>query len=170
MDEDETLISVGKVVRPHGLKGEVKVEPLTDWPERFEVYRSLYLEGEKGGWVDVERGRVQGRHVILKLQGVDDREGAGALREVVLKIRRRECPPLEEGSYYIFDLVGSTVRTVEGEAIGTVVDVLRMPAQDVFVVDMEGREVLIPAVKAFIKDVDVENKRVVVELIEGLLD
>lgn len=172
MGEVERFISVGRIVRPHGIRGEVKVAPLTDRPEQFKKFRSIYLErkGGNGEWVEVEKGRVQGNRVILKLSGISGREEAESLRGVLLKVRGDVCPLLPEGSYHVFDLIGLEVKTAEGEKIGSVVDVLQGPAQDVYVIDAGGREVLIPGVKAFVKRVDIQGGVMVIEPIEGLLD
>jgi len=167
----EPFIIVGRIVRPHGIRGEVKVAPLSDWPERFKDFHSLYLESEGNAKrVEVEGRRVRGNQVILKLSGVNDREGAESLRGVLLKVREETCPPLPEDTHYVFDLVGLEVKTTGGERVGSVVDVLQMPAHDVYVVDARGGEVLIPAVKTFIKRVDIEDGVIVIEPIEGLLD
>ena len=168
----EPLISVGRIVRPHGIRGEVKVAPLTEWPERFQEFRSIYVEpeGENGEWMEIERARVQGRRIILKLSGIDDRDRADSIRGFILKVDKETCPPLPEGQYYISDLIGMRVVTMAGEEIGLLVDVLNMPSQDVYVVEADGREILIPGVKAFIKRVDVENKMMIIETIPGLLE
>ena len=172
MEGAESLISVGRIGRPHGIRGEVKVTPLTDWPEKYEEFRSVYmgLEGENGEWVDIEKARVQGGRIILKLSGIDDRTHAEAIRGFVLKVREEMCSPLPNGSYRIFHLIGLGVNTTGGEQIGTVVDVLQMPSQDVYVIDAGEKEILIPAVKKFIKRVDVQNKVMIIEPIEGLLE
>lgn len=168
----ETLIAVGRIVRPHGICGEVKVASLSDWPELFEQYRSLYIEkeGGEGKWIGVERGRTRGNQIILKLSGINNRNGAESLRGALLKVGRDDCLPIPEDTYYVFDIVGLSVRTTQGEIIGSVVDVLKMPAQDLYVVDNGEKEVLIPAVKAFIKKVDIQEGQIVIEPIEGLLD
>lgn len=168
----ETLISVGKIVRPHGIRGDVKVVSLIELPERFEEFHSLYVEiGDgKGEWVQVEMEKGCGREIILKLAGIDDRDRAESLRGAFLKVRKAECLPLPEAVYYISELIGLKVRTKEGEEIGLIVDVLHTPAHDVYVVDKGGRENLIPAVKNFIKQVDVSKGFIIIDSIEGLLD
>ena len=172
MGEVEHLISVGKIVRPHGIRGEVKVSPLTDWPERFHAFRNLYLvsEGEHGEWVEIEKVKIQGNRIVLKFSGIDDRNRAESIRGFILKIDEKDCPPLPEGYFRIDQLIGLSVKTLGGESVGILVDVLRMPAQDVYVVDAQGKELLIPAVKDFIKDVDLERGIVLIEPIDGLLD
>ena len=172
MEGADCLISVGRIARPHGIRGEVKVTPLTDWPERYEEFRSVYMGSEDhvGEWVDIERARIQGGRIILKLSGIDDRTQAEALRGTILKVREEMCSALPDGSYRIFHLIGLGVSTTMGEQIGTLVDVMKMPSQDVYVIDAGGKEILIPAVKKFIKQIDVQNKVMIIEPIEGLLE
>ena len=168
----EFLISIGKIVRPHGIRGEVKVSPLTDWLEIFQTFRSMYLEseGDHGEWIKVEKTRIHGNRVVVKLSGIDDRNRAESICGFVLKVHEKDCPPLPEGYFRIDKLIGLKVSTMEGEDVGIISDVLRMPAQDVYVVDANGREILIPAVKDFIKHVDIEKKIMLIEPIEGLLE
>ncbi|MFH1943634.1 MAG: ribosome maturation factor RimM [bacterium] len=168
----ESLVSVGSIVRPHGVRGEVKIHFFADRPERFKEIRAVYLERKKdeGEWVRVESGRIQGSRSILKLAGVDDRESADSLRGLKIMVRKEDRPLLPEGSFYIFDLIGLEVVSTDGRKIGSVVDVLSTPAQDVYVVEHGGKEIMIPAVKQFIKQVDIEKGFVVVETIEGLVE
>jgi len=171
VSEVESYASVGRIVRPHGIRGELKVVSLTGWPEQFNQYRTLYVERPDGNgeWFAVERSRLQGERIILKLSGIDDREKAESFRGSFLKIQKEENSFLPEGTYYVSDLLGLEVCTNEGERIGSLVDVMKMPAQDVYVVDMGGREILIPAVKVFIKKVDIQGGRILIQPIEGLL-
>ena len=171
MSEVEQYISIGKIVRPHGIRGELKVVSLTGWPEQFTQYQSLYVERVEGGgeWFVVEKSRPQGEQIILKLSGIDDREKAEFFRGRFLNIRKEESPTLPENFYYVSDLIGLKVYTSQGKRIGTVVDVMEMPAQDIYVVDMGGKEILVPAVKFFVKKVDIEQKRIIIQPIEGLL-
>ena len=166
-----SLIAIGKIGRPHGIRGEVKVVPLTDWPERFQYLRSVYLEaeGEEGVWVEVERAQVRGNRIILKLAGIEERDQAEQVRGRVLKVYEEELP-LPEGYFHVFRLIGMDVRSSAGETMGTIVDVLRMPSHDIYVIDSNGREIMIPAVKKFVKRVDIENNVMIVEPIEGLLE
>jgi len=166
-----SFISIGKIGRPHGIRGEVKVIPLTDWPERFQQVQSVYLEpeGEVGVWVEIERAEVGGNRIILKLAGIEDRDQAERIRGRIIKVYEEELP-LPEGYFHVFRLIGMDVRSSAGETMGTIVDVLRMPAHDIYVVDLNGREVMIPAVKRYVKRVDIENNVMIVEAIEGLLE
>ena len=165
------MIPVGKVVKPHGVRGEVKIFPLTMNSDLFEG-ASLHFEGPEGrtGSLKVERARFQGRFGFLKLKGIEDREGAESLMGAVLQIPKDALPALEDGFHYIGDLIGLEVETTGGERVGPIVDVLQVSAHDIYVVEKDGREFLIPAVKDFVKRVDVDEGLIVVEPIEGLLE
>jgi len=172
MGGDDSLITVGRILRPHGIRGEVKVVPSTDWPDRYNELSSLCLalpDGEKK-WIKIEQVRVQQNSVILKLSGFENRSQADTLRSVEICVREKELPSLPEGHYYIHDLVGMNVRTVLGKIIGSVIDVIQMPAQDIYIVDADGKEVMIPAVKEFIKRIDIQKREIWIDPIEGLID
>jgi 16S rRNA processing protein RimM len=168
----ESLISVGIIIRPHGIRGEIKIAPLTNWPERFKEFQSLYIEGEEGvgKWVEVEKRRMQGKYVILKLAGINNRDAADSLRNQFLRIDQSECPPLPKGTFYIFDLIGLEVKTTRGDKVGSLIEIMQLSMQDVYVVNTGDREILIPAVKQFIKKVSIQDGVILVEPIEGLLE
>lgn len=166
-------VTVGVIVAAHGIGGEVRVKPLTDFPERFETTRTLFIEkgdGERDAFI-VERARVHAKGLyILKLKGVSDRNAAEELRSFELQIPRDEVMPLPDDSYYVFDLLGTDVITIAGEKLGELVDVLQTGANDVFHVrDAVGKEILIPALKSIVQVVDLKSGRIVVDLPEGLL-
>jgi 16S rRNA processing protein RimM len=156
------MVRVGRIVGAHGLRGEMKVEVLTDFVERLDVGRRLRL---KGDWVTVSGAREVNGRLLLRVSGVDHIDTAKALFGEYLEAPAGERPELDEDEYVSADLVGLSVVTVSGEEIGTVSDVLPLPAHDVLVVG----EVMIPAVKQFVKQVDLAAGRIIVELIEGML-
>lgn len=172
MGGGDSLITVGRILRPHGIRGDVKVELYTDWPDRFNELRMLCLivPGRVGKWIKVEQARIQQGSAILKLSGFENRSQAESVRGAELCVRENELPSLQEGHYYIHDLVGMNVRTVLGEKIGSVVDIIQMPAQDMYIVDADGKEIMIPAVKEFIKRIDLDKKEIIIDPIEGLID
>ena len=163
--------AVGEVTAPFGTHGEVKVRPLTDFPERFTQTETLYA-GRDHVPHAVEAARVQGRQVVLRLAGVASMEAAEALRGATLWIPASELLPLPPDSYYLHDLVGLRVRHVDGRALGVVSDVLSGVGNDLLVVRDErtGAETLLPAVKAFVKRVDVPAGELLVEPVPGLFD
>ncbi|WP_406678297.1 ribosome maturation factor RimM [Moorella sp. ACPs] len=165
-------IDVGKIVATHGVRGEVKVEPWTDFPGRFRPGTRMLLQlGEEIRPVTIAGARPHGRHLILKLAEVNDCDQAGALRGAVLKVEPWEVEPLPEGHYYIFQLVGSRVYTTGGEFLGTLTEVLTTGANDVYVVKGTGKkEILIPALKDVVRKIDLARREITVALPPGLLD
>ncbi|WP_258361060.1 ribosome maturation factor RimM [Moorella sulfitireducens (nom. illeg.)] len=165
-------IGVGKIVSTHGVRGEVKVEPWTDFPARFRPGTRMFLQQEEETrLVTITAARSQGRHIILKLAEINDCEEAGALRGAILKVDQGEVEPLPEGHYYIFQLVGSRVYTTGGEFLGTLTEVLTTGANDVYVVLGTGeKEILIPALKEVVRKIDLDRKEITVALPPGLLD
>jgi len=159
---------VGKIVAPWGVRGEVKVAIETDFPERFSRLKRVYLGEEATSFV-LEGSRLHQRHVLLKLEGCDDRNAAEKLRGQLVQIPIEEAMPLGEDEYYIYQIVGLDVWTTKGEHLGRVSEVLFTGANDVYVVQGERGEILIPAVEDVVVEVDLAGGRLTVELMEGLI-
>lgn len=176
MRQPVRFLAIGEVASPCGLRGEVHVVPLTDFPERFRSTREVLVgtpgEEPAGPPVKVERTRLQGRNVVLKLAGVDSPEAARSLRGRLLFVPRTEAAPLPEGRFYVCDLVGLTVVDEGGRVLGELTEVLDRPANDVFVVHPGGGgpEILVPALKSVVRRVDLAEGRMVVRLLPGLSD
>lgn len=166
------MIAIGQITKSVGLKGEVKVHPLTDLMQRFASLRKVWLGlDDKGGKeYAVEAVRLGSDHAVLKLSGISQRTDADALRQYYVLIPDDQAVRESNDSYFIHELIGMQVVTEEGVPVGTISDVLNMPAGDLWVIRSEDREILIPGVKEFIRDVDVEGKKVVIHVIEGLLE
>lgn len=166
------VLRVGVVTRTHGIRGEVKVYPTTDSPKRFSQLSEVTLrQGGKDRQVKLEQARYFKNLVILKLEGIDTVEAAEALKGAELYIPREQGVPLEEGEYYIADIIDLEVFTEEGEKLGVVRDVLETGANDVYAVKREGmKDLLIPAIPECILDIDLEEGRMTVRLMDGLLD
>ncbi|MCL4515954.1 MAG: ribosome maturation factor RimM [Firmicutes bacterium] len=175
--------AVGQIVAPQGRTGEVRVAPLTDFPERFRDLRRVYIPGgpaEKAGTDDLHQAGVQNvwfhkQFVIVKLEGVDTIETAETLRGRYLLIPDSERVDLPEGRYFISDIVGLEVFLDSGEVLGRVVDVLQPGGNDVYAVKGEGGyrqkgEILLPAIRDVIREIDLEGRRMVVTLMPGILD
>lgn len=168
-------VSIGRVTAPHGLRGEVRVFPLTDVERRFEQVDRLYVEtrarpGERRP-LHVVRVAYLKNLVILGFREITDVEQAEALRDALLQVPVHEVAPLPEGYYYVFQLVGLDVYTSAGERVGRVADVLteNLP-HDVYVVERSGKHpALIPAVREFVRNVDLERRRIIIDPIPGLL-
>jgi len=156
---------VGKVVAPWGTKGELKVAILTDFPDRFRDLKRVYLGDEP--WM-LEGHRRHGRWVILRLEGCADRNSAEKLRGELVQIPLEEAIPLSEDEYYIYQIVGLEVWTSEGEHLGRVSEVLFTGANEVYLVEGERGEILVPAIEDVVKEVDLEGGRLIVEPLEGI--
>lgn len=161
-------LAIGRVLRPWGVRGEVKVEILTDWPERFALLEHVYL-GEEAMPCRLERVRLHQGYALLKLAGYDDRSAAEALRDQLVQIAHEEAMPLDEGEYYVYQIEGLEVWTDEGESLGRVVEVLFTGSNEVYVVHGPRGEVLIPAIADVVLKVDLEGGRLVVHLMDGLI-
>ena len=173
----DDLLLIGRVLKAHANDGEIKVAPETDDPARFEPLGRVHLGRAPAQATPrrVESVRHQttkrGPLVLLKLGGVNDRTAAEALRRQQVYAAEDDLPPLGEGEAFIHDLVGLKVVTEEGQHLGTVEGVEQAPAHDVFVIAREGGEsnpAMIPGVEEFVREVDLENDRLVVRLIEGM--
>ena len=169
------MFTVGTIVGTHGLKGEVKVISRTDYPElRFSPGSRLwFFSGEPSppAQLVVKTARRHKTLYLVAFEGYDSIEQAEGLRGSELKVLRSDAPPLPEGEYWIDDLLGCIVTTDGGEELGMLVEVLTPGANDVYVVRQEsGKDVLLPAIPECILDVDVENKKVLVHLLPGLVD
>ena len=162
----QRYVAVGRILGPWGLLGDLKVEPLTDFPERFALDCSLHVEGIAR---IIERSRWHKGKVYIKLSGIDSTTAAEALRQRFLEVPEEELKPLSEGEYYQFQILGLEVRTTEGQTLGKVTQILSTGSNDVFVVQGEGGELLIPALDDVIKAIDLDGGWMEVELMEGLL-
>ena len=164
----EGFRAIGRVERPWGLRGEIKVLPLTDFPERFDPEAQLYVRGEQRR---VIRSRWQKGRVYLTLSGVERVDAAEALRGELLEVPADDTPDFSDGEYYVDDIEGCEVATAAGDSLGTVREVLQPGANDVYVVARPGRrDLLVPALRDIVLEVDVEAKRITVDLPDGLDD
>ncbi len=167
-------IAVGHIIGVHGLRGEVKVELYTDFPERF-VVGAVLMAGEDLAELAIEQVREHKTHLLIKFAGIDNRTAAEELRNLWLFVDEADAAELEEGAYWIHDIIGLDVFTEQGELIGRVTDVLGTGSNDVYVVAAagdfnRGRDVLLPALDDVILTVDLEQRRMIVHLPDGLLD
>jgi 16S rRNA processing protein RimM len=161
-----THLAIAQIDAPWGVRGEVKAEILTDFPDRFAKLTIVYL-GDELTPFDVERTRQHKGAVIMKFKGCDNRSAAEVLRRKIVHIPIEEAMPLREGQYYVHQIVGLEAWTTGGEWLGEVVEVLFTGGNDVYVVRREHGELLIPAIAKVIKQVDLVGGRLVVET-EGL--
>ncbi len=168
----DMLITIGKAIKPFGVKGEMKIEPLTDFPERFTKLHRVHLVSPAGKEIacEVRSVRYAGGTPYLLFSGYDSPEKAKTLNGWFLKVPEEETVPLPEGSYYWFEIVGMEVLSESGEKLGTIVEVFETGSNDVYVMKQGRKEVYIPATKEIIKQVDRKAKRMVIHLMDGLME
>lgn len=159
-------VAVGRVVRPWGLRGHVKVESLTDFVERFEPGNTVWVRGVHR---TVEGSRTHKGELFVKLSGIDNPDAAEALRGYLLEVAEADLHPLPEGDFYHFQLEGLPVRTLDGETLGSIAEVFDSGAHSVLVLRGDRGEILLPFTEDVIRRVDIDGGVVEVELMEGLL-
>lgn len=169
-DPGEGLVAVGKITGTYGVRGWLRVLPLTDFPERFFKLKRVFLTGgEAPGEYHVEQVKAHGRFFLLKFKEVPDAGAAPALKGALLRLPKEELIPLPPDTYYIFELLGMAVYSTEGEHLGELRDVLQTGANDVYVVESgRGAPLLIPALRQVVKKVDLAGRRMIVDLPPGL--
>lgn len=167
----EEYLEIGQIVNTNGLKGVLKVKPLTDDITRFEELETIYIQN-KSQLVEkkIEKVRYSKNMVLLKLEGIDDINEAEKYRNLYIKINRKDIQELPENSYLIVDILNCEVYTEENVLLGKMIDVLQTGSNDVYVVkNSDGKEILLPAIKDVVKKVDIQNKKIIVKLMEGLI-
>ena len=168
------FLQIGKIVNTHGVRGELKVIPLTDDPKRFDKLKWAYISqdlSENMEKYNVEKVKYHKNFVYLKFKEITSLNDGEKFKNSYIIIDKKDAIPLPEGSFFICDLVGIDVFEESGQALGKLKEVLKTGSNDVYIVkDQNGNEILIPALKTVVKDVSVENKKMVVNLPEGLVD
>jgi 16S rRNA processing protein RimM len=168
-DQLET-VTVGQIERPFGVRGQIKVLPLSDVPGRFEGLRRVTLMGRDGRTLEtnVTHVRRAGTRFILGLTGLTTPEEASLWCGGYIQTIRGSVPDLPDGHYYECDLIGLTVYTEEGRTIGRLEEIWNLPGNPVFVVRQEEKELLIPAAKDLVRAVDLPTRTMTVRMIDGL--
>lgn len=158
------LLTIGRIVAAHGLRGEVKVTLTTDRPEKMSEIRRVYLnDSHEATRVSSFRLRGNDREAIVKLRGVNDRTSAEGLRGTLLKIRGNQLPPPEPGAFFHYQILGLRAETEAGDELGVVTDIIEAGEVDVYVVtDASKREHLFPALRDVVLDIDPETGRMIV--------
>lgn len=166
------FLTVGRIGPARGVRGDVFVEPWTDDPDaRFSVGAQLRTEPADRGPLVVAAANSASGKLVVRFEGVDDRPAAEALRGVRLVIPASERPPLDDpDEFYVTDLVGVAVSTVDGADLGAVRDVVDVAGADYLVIEVDGRERLVPFVSAIVPTVDLPARRIVIDPPEGLFD
>jgi 16S rRNA processing protein RimM len=163
---------IGYILKPQGLKGEVKVESVTPYLERFNRLDRVFLQlKEKKQAYSIENVRVSDRFVYLKFAEINSRDDAELLRTAEVLIEKKDLIQPAQDEYFIHDLIGCQVISENNDVIGVLSDVVQMSSNDVYVVkNGEGIEILIPATKEIVKRVNVEQKQIIIHMLEGLLE
>lgn len=162
---------VGVIANTHGIRGEVKVFPTTQDPKRFQGMKEIILDtGSEKIELEVASARFFKNLVILKFKGIDNINDIEKYKGMDLLVRREQAIPLEEGEYYIADIIDAKVVTEDGEEFGILKDVLTTGANDVYVVEHQGKEVLLPVIPDCVLARDMERKIVTIHVMKGLLD
>lgn len=151
---------IGEVLKPQGIRGELKVKTFTDTPENVKAFGTVYIEDKPYKILSFRVGNDGAAY--MGLRGIPDRNAAELFRGKKLEGERADAPELEEGRYYIVDILGLACETEEGEFLGTVTDIKNL-ASDVYTIEKAGKNILFPAVKGVIAKVDLDNKKLIVK-------
>lgn len=167
----DNRLEIGKIVNTHGLRGEIKVVPWTNTPDVFEDIEYVYVKGDEECKFEISNIKYQKNNIILKLKGINDISEAEKLKNSIITADREQLGELEEGEYYIMDLIGCTVEADDGSVYGLIKDVINTGSSDIYVVQREGmKDLLIPVIEDVVLGIDTEAKRITVRLMEGLED
>ena len=164
-------LEIGQIVNTFGIKGMVKIKPFTDDINRFDRLKKVYISNKNGKKeYQIQEVKYHKNMVLMKLEGVDTPEQADLLRQSYLLVDRADEEPLEEGVYYIVDLLGLEVYTDDNKLLGKVDDIFNTGSNDIYVVkDEMGKQILLPGIPEVLKNVDLEKGRIIVHLIPGLI-
>jgi len=163
------FLLVGILHRPHGVRGEMIMSVLTDFPERLKPGTELFL-GVEHTPVTMKSLRHHNRGLLVALEGFESREAVGHLRNYELFVRADDRPPLPEGEFYMHQIIGLKVVTDEGQALGVVAEWIETGANGVYIVrDEEGNEVLLPDIDQVVLKIDLDSQQMTVHLLEGLV-
>ena len=165
-------LDIGKIANTHGIKGELKIIPLTDDPSRFEDIDWLYIEINNSlQKYNIESVKYLKSLIVLKFKEINDMSEAEKLKGCFLKIDRKYAIKLPEDTYFICDLIGCTVIDENDFELGILKDIIKTGSNDVYIIKTKGKkDLLIPVLKSVVKEISIENKKIIVKLPEGLLD
>ncbi|NPV52156.1 MAG: 16S rRNA processing protein RimM [Firmicutes bacterium] len=170
------FIEIGRITAPQGIKGEVRVMPSTDFPERFMGLDRVWVgrDPESASELGVESTRPHKKLILVKFAGISSVDEADRLRGLVVYVPEEQAVSLPPGRYFVHDVIGLDVISIYGEHIGRVVDVMMGKANDVYVVQADGepgreREILIPAIRDIVREINIDAKRMIIEPRKGLI-
>lgn len=162
-------LRIGKIVNTQGIKGEVRVIPLTDDITRFDKLKNVYIEGEPPLNLKIEYTKYHKNFVLIKFKGLDSINDVEKYKNTYILVDRKNSIKLSEGSYFICDIIGLEVVDTDGASLGHICEVMSTGSNDVYIVKMDESEILIPALKTVVKEINMQEGRMVVELPEGLV-
>ncbi|MBE5751662.1 MAG: 16S rRNA processing protein RimM [Clostridiales bacterium] len=151
---------IGEVLKPQGIRGELKIKTFTDFPEDVKAFKTVYIDDTPYKILSFRVGNDGAAYVGLR--GVPDRNAAELMRGKLLQGERDDAPPLNDGQYYIVDIIGLSCETEEGEVLGVVKDIKNL-SSDIYTIEKAGKSILFPAVKGVIKRVDLDNQKLIVD-------
>jgi len=160
-------VTIGQILAPWGIKGKLKVEVVTDFPQRFAPSSKIYINQQP---MTIDSTEWHKGKAIIKLSTIDSIGDAQRLRGQPIEIHHSQLQPLPEGQYYHFQLIGLEVQTTQGELLGNITEILTAESNDIYVVNGARGEILIPAIEDVVKSIDLNKGRIVIEPIEGLLN
>ena len=168
--DEPVFVLIGKFRRPHGIRGEVRMTVLTDYPELISPGQVIYA-GEKYTAYTVREIRWHGGDMLVSLKELPDRTAVEIFRNIMVYMKSEDMPELPEGDYFIHQLVGMEVITDQGEKLGILKEILITGANDVYLVESpEGKELLLPAIEDVVLDINQDSGQILVHIIPGLLD
>lgn len=172
VNEMEDLLQVGVITQTHGIKGEVKVFPTTDDVNRFKKLKNVILDtGKENIELEIEGVKFFKQYAILKFKGIDNINDIEKYKGKSLLVTRENAVKLKKNEYFISDMIGMKAVTEDEKEFGTLVDVMATGANDVYVIEtLDKKEVLLPAIKQCILDIDIDKKIMKVHIMKGLLD
>ena len=167
----QEFLEIGQIVNTFGIKGFVKVNPFTDNINRFDDLKKVYIKNKSQKYeLEIEEVKYHKNMVLIKFKGIDKVEDAESLRNSYILVNRKDEKDLDEGTYYIVDLLGLDVYTDEDELLGKLEYIYNTGSNDIYVVKNElGKQILLPAIKDVIKEINIENRKIIVHIINGLL-
>lgn len=168
---DQEFITIAKVVSIHGNKGEVSIFPLTDSADRFKKLSNVFLKNNHNQIkLDIENIRIKKERIILKLKDIENIEEAKTLVGSFLEVKRKDAVKLPQNTYFIFEIIGLEVYTEDNVFLGKVENVISTGSNDIYIVkDKTKKEVFIPAIHDVIKEVNLEKKRIIINMVDGLI-
>lgn len=158
-------VVIGKISAPHGVRGEVRIVPLTDFPERFENLKTVFLEDDSK--MELESVKFSNKFIIVKFKNINSRNDIEIFNGKLLMLNRSDIPSLPEGEYYNFDIIGLEVIDDKGSKLGKITEVLKTGSNDVYVVEGK-KQLLVPALKKVVKEINLVDGFMKVELLEEL--